>query len=271
MSQKLSLRELYKRAIVNQYNVILMTGAGLFAATTMSWIPLIIGSGVELLWLVLGADTSFFRRWVIDQQEKEKQLALQKEAASWLEKLRPAYAMRFQELQRLANDIERLVKENPSLKNDLIKDEMLKLGQLLFMYVKMAVIHERLNDFLAEEREGYIQNAIEIAKQALEAETSPEVRSSLEQNLELATKRMKQHRAIETSFKTLSVRMDTLENSFRYLKSHVVGVGGHDELREQIDGLVQGVDFVEDLARETDNMFEAMEADAELKAALKVG
>ncbi len=94
---------------------------------------------------------------------------------------------------------------------------------------------------------------------------------AIEQNLELAKKRMKQHRAIEISYRTLTVRMDTLDNSFRYLKSHVVGVGGHEELREQIDGLVQGVDFVEELAHETDTMFEAIEADAEMKAAFKTG
>ena len=269
MGRDLSLKQLYKRAIFNQYNMILLGGAGLFAATTMSVIPLIIGGGVELLWLVLGADTSFFKRWVLNQAEKEKQEALEQEIADMLKKLHPNYVQCFRELQELAAQIEKLVLDNPSIKNELIKEEMKKLGQLLFTYVRMAVLHQRLARYLTEERSAYIETAIGNAKRELAREKRPEVRSSLEQNLELAEKRMEQHKAIDTSYRTLSVRMDTLENSFRYLKSHVVGVGGHEELREQVDGLVQGVDFVDELTNEADTMLNAIEADAEMKAALR--
>ncbi|MBI3203085.1 MAG: hypothetical protein IT377_03800 [Polyangiaceae bacterium] len=269
MSRDLSLKQLYKRAVFNQYNMILLGGAGLFAATTMSVIPLIVGGGIELLWLVLGADTSFFKRWVLNQVEKEKAEALERETAGVLAKLHPNYVQCFRELQDLAATIEKLVLENPTIKNDLIKDEMKKLGQLLFTYVRMAVLHQRLAQYLTEERAAYIESAIANAKRELARETRKEVRNSLEQNLELANKRMAQHQAIDASYRTLSVRMDTLENSFRYLKSHVVGVGGHDELRQQIDGLVEGVDFVEELTNETDSVLDAIEADAEMKSALR--
>jgi hypothetical protein len=46
--------------------------------------------------------------------------------------------------------------------------------------------------------------------------------------------------------------MDTLEKSFRYLRSHVIGMGSQEELAREIDDLITGVEVVEDLDTETE-------------------
>ena len=51
-------RGVQHRAFFNQYNYIWMGAAALFSAATFSWLPLLIGAGIEALWMVLGADST---------------------------------------------------------------------------------------------------------------------------------------------------------------------------------------------------------------------
>jgi hypothetical protein len=93
---------LLRRAFANQYNYILLAGAGLFAIATWSWLPLVVGAGVETLWLVLGADSKPFRRWVLAQESKERQAELEEQAKQALAELGPEYIGRFEELRALS-------------------------------------------------------------------------------------------------------------------------------------------------------------------------
>src|SRR5262249_194380 len=87
---------------------------------------------------------------------------------------------------------------------------------------------------------------------SLDREKNQEVLTTLRQSLALAENRLKQHASIESSYKVLSVKMETLEKSFRYLKSHVIAVSSQEELAQEIDELITGVEAVEELGAETD-------------------
>jgi hypothetical protein len=245
---------LLKRAFANQYNYIFLGGAALFAVTTFSWIPLLLGAGAEALWLVLGADSSLFRRWVAVQEGKERQAEVERRAEEALASLSPSYLTRFQELQQIAEEINRLAGDNPSLETQLVRGEMDKLGKLLHTFLGMAVVHQRLARYLEEDYDTEIQRDIDRCEAALKREKSSEVAATLRQSLNLAEKRLKQHAAIESSFKVVTLKMETLEKSFRYLKSHVIAIGSQEELASEINELITGVEAVEELGAETDTM-----------------
>ncbi len=251
-------KSLFRRAFANQYNAILMAGAGLFAIATFSWLPLLVGAGIETLWLVLGADTPFFRAWVERQESGEAKVQLAKQAADALTHLPKSYVDRFHALELVAQDINKMAEDNPSLENRLIQDEMNKLGGLLNSFLQMAILHNRLSVYMASNSETDIQRDINRCDQALSVEKDRDVRLTLQQSMALAQKRMKQHTSIESTFKVVSVKMDTLEKSFRYLRSHVLAMGKDEELTEEIDGLILGVQSVEDMNAETDPLIEEL-------------
>ena len=245
---------LIRRAFANQYNYILLGAAALFAVTTFSWVPLLLGAGVEALWLVLGADSSLFKRWVAIQEGKERQAEIERQAREAIACLAPGYLERFKELEATGEEIRRLAGDNPSLENQLIQAEMDKLGGLLHTFLQMAVVHQRLDAYLQESYEAEIQRDIDGCHLALKREQNPEVISTVRQSLSLAEKRLKQHASIEATYRIVSVKMDTLEKSFRYLKSHVIAMGSQEELAKEIDDLITGVEVVEDLDAETEGM-----------------
>jgi hypothetical protein len=240
----------FQRAFFNQYNYILMGGAALFSMTTWSWLPLLIGAGMETLWMVLGADSSPFRRWVAIQEGKEAREHLEKKSAQALATLSPRYVTRFHELAELAQAIEKQAKENHSLETSMIQGEMDKLGQLLHSFLDMAVLHQKFSSHLDSNDARAMQRDIQSCERALKDEGDKEVAAGLRQNLELARKRMKQHERIEATHRLLGIKMDTLEKSFRYLQSHILGISKPEELTAELDGLIVGVESVEELQQE---------------------
>lgn len=244
-------KSLYRWAFANQYNYILLGGAALFSLATFSWLPLVVGAGVEALWLALGTDTQFFREWVDSQESAEERARVAAAAAEALRTLQPNYVTRFRDLEAIADDIRRLAGDNPSLEASLIQAEMSKLGALLQSFLHMAVTHQRLVEYLQEENETDIQRDIQHSERLLATEKDLTVSTSLRQSLTLAQKRMRQHGKIESAFKVLTVKMDTLEKSFAYLRSHIVAIGRNEELTEEVNTLVLGIESVEALAEET--------------------
>lgn len=244
-------KSLLRRAFANQYNYILLAGTGLFALATFSWLPLLVGAGIEALWLTLGADTSLFRRWVAIQDSKEQQRAIVEQAASALAALEPGYVSRYRQLEKLGEEIQQMAAENPSLETSLIQEEMNKLGRLLHSFLQMALVHQRLSRYIGENSETEIQRDIKHYERALASERDRDVQASLRQSMALAEKRMQQHESIASAFKLVSLKMDILEKAFRYLRSHILGIGKREELRSEIDELILGVESVEQLGAET--------------------
>jgi hypothetical protein len=241
----------YRRAFFNQYNGILLGAAALFALATFSWLPLVVGAGLEALWMTFVPDSSVFRRWVGMQKSKESQENIKRETEAILNQLDDSYRQRFLELQQVGDEVLALSKENQSLETQLVEDELQKIGQVLFSFLRMARAHQRLAHFLAENSVGEIKADLAEATAALRTEKDARVQASLKQALSLTEKRLRQHEQIGSSAKALAVQMETLEKALNYLKSHIVAIGSHEELANELDGLVMGVDSVEQMETET--------------------
>ena len=269
MSAPTRKKSLFGRAFANQYNYILLGGAGLFALATFSWLPLVVGAGVEALWLTFGPDTGFFRRWVEKQETTEARDRFARQSAAALAALDKGYVSRCRQLEELADEIHKLAEDNPSLENELIAEEMKKLGSLLNSFLQMAVVHQRLGEYIGDNSETEIQREINRLERALASERNREVQASLRQNAALEEKRMRQHQSIANAFKVVTIKMDTLEKAFRYLRSHILAISKHEELATEIDELVIGVDSVAELQAETDPLMDELRGARAAAAAAK--
>jgi hypothetical protein len=242
---------LYRLAFLNQYNAILLGGAGLFALATYSWLPAVVGAGLEALWMTFVPDSGVFKRWATQRNARQAQEQLKQEAQALLSHLGRDYGERFLALEQVAEEIQSLSKENESLDARLVGDELQKIGQILHSFLRMATVHQRLTRFLDENPAREIQADMVENQRQLRTERDGRVQASLAQALSLAEKRLKQNERIAGAAKALGVQMDTLEKSLNYLKSHIVAIGTRQELADELDGLVQAVDSVEQVEVET--------------------
>jgi hypothetical protein len=262
---------LIRRALLNQYNYILLGGTFLFSVATMSWLPAIVGVGAEVLWLVLGADSSAFRRWVDRQESKEAKQKMLVEIGRMLGSLEPSYADRFQALHRTSEEVQALARENKGIEFTLLQEELTKLGHLLHSFLKMAAQHQRLSRYLNDNPLSDVERDIARCQRALKQEPDSRVQASLKQALSLAQKRLRQHEQIEGAWRALSVQMDTLEKSFDFLKSHILGIGTREELAAELDNLVTGVSTISELESSTNDLMDELRAAASRTANVTKG
>jgi hypothetical protein len=260
---------LLRRAVLNQYNYILLGGTALFTVASGSWLPAVVGAGAEVLWLVLGADSRTFRRYVERQEQKEEAARLRKEAAETLAGLEERTRDRYAALERMSAEIHGLARENKGLETRLLEAEMAKLAQLLGSFLKMAVTHQRLGRYLRDNPGADVERDITRCQRALKQEEDARVQASLRQALSLAQKRLKQHGEIEGAWKALSVQMETLEKSFDYLKSHILGIGTPAQLSEELDNLVDGVSTVAEIEASTRELMGELHASARPVATIR--
>jgi hypothetical protein len=251
--------ELLRRAAFNQYNAILMGGVGAFSVATGSWLPLVVGAGAEVLWLVLGADSKPFKNWVTKQEEKEAADRVEREVARIVADLDPAYVARYETLRQTSLEIQGLASENKGLDTSLLKDEMQKLGQLLYSFLQMSVSHQKLSRYLTQSQASQIEYDISQCQRALAGEKDPRVQASLKQAYSLAQKRLRQNQQIQGAYKALGVQMLTLEKAFDYLKSNILGMGTREELAKELDGLVTGVASAAELDAYTSDFDQELE------------
>jgi hypothetical protein len=132
---------------------------------------------------------------------------------------------------------------------------MSKLEQLLDSFLRMANGHQRLARYLDENPIAEVEREIAQTSREIKRETDRRVQASLKQSLALAQKRLEKHHQIEGACKALAVQMDTLEKSFDYLKSHILGIGTREELAAALDDLVTGVASVSELDALTSDDF----------------
>jgi hypothetical protein len=260
-------QSIWKRAFFNQYNYILLGSTALFSAATGSVLPAVVGAGAEVLWMVLGVDTPMFRRWVAKQDAKEAELRAAKERTDLLYNLADRYLDRYDALRAMATEIRKLAAENQGLETTLIQDEMAKLDQLLDSFLRMATAHQRLANYLGQNTGADVEREIAEDQRQLKRETDSRVQASLKQAISLAQKRLGKHGQIEGAWKSLSVQMDTLEKSFDYLKSHILGIGTREELAAALDDLVTGVASVSEMEATTDDLHDELKAAAAARAA----
>jgi hypothetical protein len=118
----------------------------------------------------------------------------------------------------------------------------------------MATVHQRLRRFLDENQAGEMERELAQVRDAFEREPSPQVKTSLRQAAAICEKRVRQRSQIDSSCKALGVQMDTLEKALSYLKSQILNIGTGEELSTELDNLMSGVEAVQMLDSEVDEV-----------------
>lgn len=225
-----------------QYNVILLVGVVLFSLALGSVVPLLFGLAAELVWLVIGPR-------LLEQRETAKPATVAERAhtvgvSGALARLEAPYQARFAALGGALEEIRVLYTEQPDASRPELEAAMGKLEQLRGAFLKYAAIHQRVLRFINETPSGELEREVTRLGQQLAAEKDVAVRVTVRHALSLAERRLQQRETIANTRRAVEVRMETLEKSFAYIKSRILGFGSGSELLAEIEALVNQVGSV---------------------------
>ncbi len=244
-----------KAAFLNVYNLSLLTGAGVAAAATGDWLIMAGAGALEALWLVFGSDFKPFQRAVREADRQARDAADRKRVEALMQELPEREWQRAKALDELRREIERDMQHNTAFQAILLQSELDKLSKLHQSFVKLATSCKRAETYLQAIDTRELERNLAAQNTLAEKTDQPEIRSLAEQNASVLQKRLATIKDITTYLARARGQMNLIENSVRLLRDQALTMASPNQLTEQLDDLLTGVDAVQQSAKDQEAIF----------------
>jgi phage terminase Nu1 subunit (DNA packaging protein) len=239
----------FSRAFWNQYNIILLSSAGLFSLATGSWLPAMLGGGAELLWLVLGADSERFRGWVEQQEKSNAQALAEKARQALLSQLESIAQERFSRFEAMALQLKQEMEGNKSIEATLLSHESQRLSQLSSSFLEVSLALQKLQRYLREASRDQLRREAQALTESASRERQASVKEGLILNLSMAQKRLSQYDKMLENSRVLETKLLSMESSLQYLRSQLVSAGDVSAWGQELHELLNNVELNEEVAK----------------------
>lgn len=244
-----------KEAFSWQYNVIGLVGAAAFAAVSGTALPLILGAGLELMYLAVVPNNSRFQRLIRSRKYEEKK----QEHAVSLSKLigeltvddRDRYA-RFGQVCKAVRENYRRLSSSSQMLVAQLEQKLDALQQSFLRLLNATHVHReyiRSFDPIAIDRE------IGHLKKNLEREPE-KVREINTKRIEILSKRLEKFQKIRENARVLDAQLNAMEDVLELIRDQSVTMRDPQELTGQLDGLMQNVESTEKTVQEMESIME---------------
>lgn len=241
-----------KAAFLNVYNLSLLAGAAVASAATGDWLILAGAGAIEALWLVLGPDLKPFQRAVREAERQAREKADRARVDQLMAELPEREWQRAKALDELRREIERDMANNPSFQAILLQTELEKLKQLHLSFVKLAYGCRRAETYLQAVDLRELERQLKAQETLQEKMADESVRSLAQKNAAVLGKRLETIKEIEKFLARARGQMNLIENSVRLLRDQALTMTSPDQLTEQLDDLLTGVDAVAATVKESE-------------------
>jgi hypothetical protein len=241
-----------RAAFLNVYNLSLLGGAIAASVATGEYMLGAVAAGAEALWLLFGPDLRPFRRAVDDSRRLDRDKKERARVDRMLEALPERDWARARALDELRNDITRDMKQNPTFQFLLLQTEVEKLAQLYASFVALAYACMRAETYLGQTDERELRKQMDAQGTIQKATRDAQVASIAAKNAEVLHKRLDTLQDIQSFLGRARGQMSLIENSVRLLRDQVLTMQSPDQLEDQLNDLITGVDVVQSSMRDSE-------------------
>lgn len=248
-----------KAAFANVYNLTALGSAMAAAALTGEYVLGAVALGVEALWLLWGPDFKPFKRAVDRMHREEKEKAEQARVQRLLELLPPREWDRAKALDQLRRDIKRDMEQNPSFQALLLQVELDKLSQLYADFVSLAHACTRAEAYLAGTDPRDVNRQIEVQRNLEKSLKDVTAQELARKNRQVLERRLITITEIQNFLARARGQMNLIENSVRLLRDQVLTMASPEQLGDQLDDLITGVEAIQESAKEHQAILEKLD------------
>jgi len=241
-----------KAAFANVYNLGLLGGALTASAMTGEYVLGAVALGVEALWLLFAPDLRPFQRSVDQSLREDREKADRERVKKLTEGLPEREWARAHAIDELRREIERDMQVNPSFKAILLQTELDKLSQLHMNFVQLATACVRAETYLSATDFKELARSVDAQKSIEKTMTDPAVQEIARKNARVIEQRLSTIKEIQNFLARARGQMSLIENSVRLLRDQVLTMASPDQLGEQLDDLLTGVEAIQASAKEND-------------------
>ena len=244
-----------KAAFHWQYNWIAMAGAVGFAVVSASAFPLLLGAGLELVYLSTIPRNSRFQRLVRSWKYAEEKREREKSLSVMFYELPPQMRARYGQLDQTCRAIRENYKRLTSTSQMFVDQMESKLEGLSQSYVRLlnAAFHHR--EYLRVTDPESIKKEAEQLQKDL-AQDSPKVQEINRKRIEILNKRMEKFGKVRENCQVIDAQCAAVEDVLQLIRDQSVTMHDPQQISDHLDNLVKDVEQTEETVREVESIFD---------------
>ena len=244
-----------KEAAKWQYNAIAMAGAVAFALVSGSALPLLLGAGLELMYLSVVPNNSRFQRLVRSWKWAEEKRSYEVKLSAMFRELPPEMRTRYAHVAEVCDAIRSNYAKLSATSQIFVKQMEEKLQGLQQSYVRLLWAAHQQREYLQLTNPAEIQREQQLLQKSLAAD-APKVQEINRKRIEILTKRLEKFEKIRENRQVIDAQCAATEDVLQLIRDQSVTMRDPRQISDQLENLVQDVEQTEQTVKEVEAIFE---------------
>lgn len=245
----------YKEAFLSQYNIITLAGLGLFALMGGGVAALMVGAGLELLYMVTVPENKRFQRLVNSRRNAEQRQARKKSLQDMFKTLSHAERRKYNELRQLTFIIRKNYENLGSVSQSMLQNSLNKLDSLMDSYLRLLLLQDQLVEYLRHTDANKIQNDIDKLSTDIE-DASPRIKEIQQRRIGILKKRLERVEKAHEHYKIVQAQLLTIEDVLKLVRDQSYTMKDPSEISDQLDSLMFDVESTEETVKEMESFLD---------------
>jgi len=244
-----------KEAAKVQYNWITLAGIAGFSLVSGSALPLLLGAGLELMYLSLVPQNSRFQRLVRSWKYAEEKRQHDTRLSAMFNEIPPELRLRYVDLDKVCNAIRENYSRLSSTSQIFAHQMEDKLQGLLQGYVRLLHAAWQHREYLRTTDLGAVERELAQLQKAQQSDMA-RVQEINRKRIEILEKRIEKFKKIRENCDVIDAQCAAVEDVLNLIRDQSVTMRDPQQLSDHLEGLVRDVEQTEETVREMENIFE---------------
>jgi hypothetical protein len=251
-----------KAALNWQYNWIAMGGAAAFALVSGSALPILLGAGLELMYLSVVPNNSRFQRLVRSWKWAEEKRSYEVKLSAMFRELPPEMRTRYAHVSDVCDGIRANYAKLSATSQMFVKQMEEKLQGLQQGYVRLLWAAHQQREYLQLTNPAEIQREQQLLQKSL-ASDAPKVQEINRKRIEILTKRLEKFEKIRENRQVIDAQCAATEDVLQLIRDQSVTMRDPQQVSDQLANLVHDVEQTEQTVQQVEAIFSNLAPDME--------
>jgi len=243
-----------KEAAKLQYNWITLAGIAGFALVSGSALPLLLGAGLELMYLSMVPHNPRFQRLVRSWKYAEEKRRNDQRLNAMYQEIPQEMRVRYAKLDTICNAIRRNYGRLSSTSQIFAEQMEERMQGLLQGYVRLLHAAWQHREYLRTTDLNGVQRELANLQKTQDSD-APKVQEINRKRVEILNKRIEKFHKIQENCAVIDAQCAAVEDVLGLIKDQSVTMRDPQQLSEHLEGLVKDVEQTEETVREVENIF----------------
>jgi hypothetical protein len=244
-----------KEAFHWQYNKIALIGAVAFAVVSVSALPLLVGAGLELMYLSTIPTNSRFQRlvrsWKFDAEKREREKSL----SALFYELPPEMRARYANLDAICRGIRQNYSRLTATSQMFVDQMESKLEGLSQSYIRLLNSAFQHREYLRVTNPEQIKKECALLEKNLASDPA-KVQDINRKRIEILHKRVEKYDKVHENCQVIDAQCAAIEDVLQLIRDQSVTMHDPQQISDHLDNLVKDVEQTEQTVREVESIFD---------------